>query len=233
MDLGITGIIDLLIIAFGFLFIFIGYKKGFMNKALSIAGAVVLFAFSLFYCVQLAGFFKTTGFIYNSIYHTMERKVENNLYPRFAVTIEKAFGIHAFWATILAFLMGNPPKNMTVAETSDVLAFKTTTVISFLIIFVTLFIALVVLKILAMCLREQSVIKRVDGVFGIVLYLTLYAAGLLIIFFVLNIIYKYGEIEEFNRWLEVDLALNSNKFRIGKNLLNNNYLVAIKNLFFK
>ena len=233
MDLGITGIIDILIIAFGFLFIFIGYKRGFMSKALSIVGAVVLFCFSLFYCVQLAGFFKSTGFIYNSIYHTMERKIDGNLYPRFAVTIEKAFKIHAFWATILAFLMGNPPKNMTVSESAEVLAYKTTTVISFLIIFVTLFLALVILKILAMCLREQTVIKRIDGVFGIVLYLTIYAAGLLIIFFVLNIIYKYGEIEEFNHWLEVDLALDSNKFRLGKNLLNNNYLVAIKNLFFK
>ena len=233
MDLGITGIIDILIIVVGLLVMVIGYFRGFMNKAISIIGLIVIFAFALFFCGQLAGFFKSTGFIYNSIYSSMMKKVDGHLAVRFAVTVEKSFGIHPAIATIIAFVFGNPAKNMTVEQTSEVLATKTTLVISFLIIFVTLSIGLLVLKILASTLREQKVIRRIDGVFGIILYLVLYAIGLTIVFFIIDLIYRYGGMEDFNHWLEVDLALNSNQFRIGKNLLANNYLVTLINIFIK
>lgn len=232
MDLVITGIIDILIIIFALLAGFIGYKRGFMNKALSIIGVLVIFAFSILFCVQLAGLLKSSGFIYNSLYNTMYKKIDGNLYERFAVTVEKSFGLHPAVATIIAFVFGNPPKNMTIEETADVIAFKATTIIAFLIIFITLSLVLLILKIIVGQMREQKVIRKIDGIFGIFLYIVLYACLLLVIFFVLNLIYNHAGIEDFNHWLEVDLALNdSHKFRIGKYLLENNYLVAIINLF--
>lgn len=233
MDLGITGIIDILIIVVGLLVIFIGYLRGFMNKALSIVGLVVIFAFSLFFCGQLAGLFKSSGIIYDSLYSSIVKKVDGNLNVRFAVTVEKSFGIHPAIATSLAFILGNPAKNLSVEETSEILASKGTQVIAFLIIFIVLSIALLVLKIISASLREQKVIRKIDGIFGIFLYLVLYAIALMVIFFILDLVYRYGGIEDFNHWLEVDLALNSDKFRIGKNLLANNYLVTIINLFIK
>ena len=235
MDLGITGIIDILIIVCGLLVMLIGYLRGFMNKALTLVGLVLMFVVAILFCGQLAGFFKSTGFIYNDLYNTCLTKVsaEGVLSERFAVTVEKAFGIHAAIATIIAFVFGNPAKNMTAEQTSDVIAFKVTVVISFLIIFFLLAIVLVILKIITAQIRENKVIKKIDGIFGIFLYLCLYAIALMGIFFVLDLIYRYGGLEGFNHWLETDLALNSNKFRIGKNLLQNNYLVAIINLFIK
>ena len=67
MDLGITGIIDILIIVCGLLVMLIGYLRGFMNKALTIVGLVLMFVVAILFCGQLAGFFKSTGFIYNDL----------------------------------------------------------------------------------------------------------------------------------------------------------------------
>lgn len=233
MDFGITGLIDILIIVVGLLVMVVGYLRGFMNKAISIVGLVVIFAFSIFFCTQLAGFFKSTGWIYDGLYSQMAKKVDGHLEVRFAVTVEKAFNIHPAIATVIAFVFGNPAKNMTVEETADVLAFKSTVIISFLIIFVILSIGLLVVKIFADKLRQKEAFRKIDGIFGIFLYLVLYAITLILIFFVLDLVYKYGGLEDFNHWLEVDLALNSNQFRIGKNLLVNNYLAMLINIFIK
>lgn len=231
MDLGITGIIDISIIVVAILVIIIGYLRGFMNKALSIVGVIVIFAFSILFCTQLAGIFKSTGFIYNSLYNSMLNKVDGHVEVRFAVTIEKAFGLHPAVATIIAFIFGNPPKNLTAGETAEILAFNCTVGISFLIIFAVLSIGLLVLKIICSTLRENDVLRKIDGVFGIFLYLILYAVFLIVVFFILDLVYEKAGIEDFNHWLEVDLALNSNQFRIGKYLLQNNFLVQIVNLF--
>ena len=78
MDWGITGLTDIIIILLGILMIVVGYKKGFMNKALSFVGGILLFAFAIFYSTQLAGVFKSSGFIYNGIYEWITSKSIND-----------------------------------------------------------------------------------------------------------------------------------------------------------
>ncbi|MBR3617591.1 MAG: hypothetical protein IKN46_02825 [Acholeplasmatales bacterium] len=233
MDLGIMGITDIILILGALLMIFIGYKKGFMNKALSLIGALLLFAFAAFYSIQLAGLMKSSGFIYSGIYDTMLDKiqpvyVENE---RFAVTLEHAFKIHSAIATILAFIMGNPSKSLDAAGRADVAAFKTTIIIAFLIIYFVGLITLIILKIIAKNLRESKFVRVVDGIFGILLYLSLYAFAVLVIFFILDLIYKNGALSGFNKWLETDLQLGTNKFRISKYFFENNFFVMIKDAF--
>ena len=224
MDWGFIGLIDVIIILLGILMIIIGYKKGFMNKALSIIGAIVLFAFAIFYSSQLAGVFKSSGFIYNGLYSSMLEKIRPNLNDSFAVTLEKGFGIPSFLATILAFFMGNPQKGLSAEASAEIVATKTVVLISFLILFISGIIVLVILKAITKSLREQKVVKVIDGVFGIFLYLTIYAAVLLLVFFVLDIVYK-NTTGGFHDWLAVDLALNdTSKFRIGNYVQRNIFL---------
>ena len=175
MDWGFTGLIDVIIILLGILMIIIGYKKGFMNKALSIVGAIVLFAFAIFYSSQLAGLFKSSGIIYNGLYSSMLAKIEPNLNDSFAVTLEKGFGIPSFLATILAFFMGNPQRGLSAEASAEIVATKTVVLISFLILFIGGLIVLIILKAITKSLREQKVVKVIDGIFGIFLYLTIYA----------------------------------------------------------
>jgi len=233
MDWGITGLTDIIIILLGILMIVVGYKKGFMNKALSFVGGILLFAFAIFYSTQLAGVFKSSGFIYNGIYESMLAKVEPKLNDSFAVTLEYGLGIPSFLATILAFLMGNPAKGLTAAETADIIATKTVVLISFLVLFIAGLIVLIILKAITKSLREQSVIRVIDGIFGIFFYLTIYAAIILAVFFVFDLIYKNAPDSSFSSWLAVDLQLNDpNKFRIGKYFFENNFLVQIKEAIF-
>ena len=232
MDWGFTGLIDVIIILLGILMIIIGYKKGFMNKALSIVGAIVLFAFAIFYSSQLAGLFKSSGIIYNGLYSSMLAKIEPNLNDSFAVTLEKGFGIPSFLATILAFFMGNPQKGLSAEASAEIVATKTVVLISFLILFIGGLIVLIILKAITKSLREQKVVKVIDGIFGIFLYLTIYAAVILLVFFVLDIVYK-NTTGGFHDWLAVDLALNDpSKFRIGKYFFQNNFFVQIKEAIF-
>ena len=232
MDWGFTGLIDVIIILLGILMIIIGYKKGFMNKALSIVGAIVLFAFAIFYSSQLAGLFKSSGIIYNGLYSSMLAKIEPNLNDSFAVTLEKGFGIPSFLATILAFFMGNPQRGLSAEASAEIVATKTVVLISFLILFIGGLIVLIILKAITKSLREQKVVKVIDGIFGIFLYLTIYAAVILLVFFVLDIVYK-NTTGGFHDWLAVDLALNDpSKFRIGKYFFQNNFFVQIKEAIF-
>lgn len=233
MDWGITGLIDIIIILLAIAVIIFGYKKGFMNKALSLVGGILLFAFAIFYSTQLAGVFKSSGFIYNGLYTSMYDKIAPNLNDSFAVTLEKGFGIPSFLATILAFFMGNPGKGLTAAESAEIVATKTTVLISFFILFIAGVIVLIILKAISNSLREQQFIKVVDGIFGIFLYLTIYAAFILVVFFILDIVYNNSQGSGFSNWLAVDLALNDpSKFRIGKYFLQNNFLVQIKEAIF-
>jgi uncharacterized membrane protein required for colicin V production len=234
MDWGITGLIDVIIILLAILMILIGYFKGFMNKALSIFGFIMIAIFAAFYSSQLSGLFKSSGFIYDGIYKSMLVKIEPNLNNSFAVTLEKSFGIPSFIATILAFILGNPAKGLSAQASAELIASRILLIISFLIIFTIGVIILIILKIITKSLREQKVIRVIDGIFGIAFYLSIYAAAILLVFFILDIVYKNGGSSDFNHWLEVDLALNNpNKFRIGKYFLENNFLVMIKDAIFK
>lgn len=233
MDLGIMGLTDIFLIIGALLAIFIGYKKGFMDKALSLIGALILFAFAVFYSVQLAGIFKSSGLIYSDLYDTMLNKIQPVYVAneRFAVTIEHAFKIHSSIATVLAFIMGNPSKALDAAGRADVVAFKTTVIIAFLIIYIVGLITLIILKVIAKSLRESKFVRVVDGIFGIIFSLSLYAFTILVVFFILDLIYKNGAFESFNKWITVDFMLDNNKFRISKFFFQNNFFVMIKDAF--
>ncbi len=233
MDWGIVGLIDVIIIVLGILVVIFGYKKGFMNKALSMLGAVVLFAFAIFYSAQLAGIFKSSGFMYNGIYSGMLEKITPNLNDSFSVTLEKSFGIPSFIAAILTFFMGNPKSGLTAEASAEIVATKTVVLISFFILFIAGIIVLIILHAITKSLREQQVIRVIDGIFGVFLYLTLYAVVILVAFFVLDLVYKNTAGQPFNDWLTVDLQLNDpTKFRISKYFFENNFLIQIKNAIF-
>ena len=128
--------------------------------------------------------------------------------------------------------MGNPQRGLSAEASAEIVATKTVVLISFLILFIGGLIVLIILKAITKSLREQKVVKVIDGIFGIFLYLTIYAAVILLVFFVLDIVYK-NTTGGFHDWLAVDLALNDpSKFRIGKYFFQNNFFVQIKEAIF-
>jgi hypothetical protein len=101
-------------------------------------------------------------------------------------------------------------------------------VIAFLIIFVIVLIFMAILKIICAKARENKVVRVTDGLLGIALYLVLLMFTLSFIFFVTKLIYDAKWFPNFNKFLEKDLQLNSNKFRISKSIYQSNIFESIK-----
>ena len=60
MDLKICGLIDIILIVLIGIALFLGYKKGFLNKAIGLIGLFVGLAIAFVFCSQLAGWFEST-----------------------------------------------------------------------------------------------------------------------------------------------------------------------------
>lgn len=239
MDLGIVGIVDIVIIVIALLSIIIGYKKGFMNKALSMFGILVIFVFAIMYQGALTQVFKSNNIIYNDIYDTFKEKIdaftltvaEGDTY-KFVDILKSGFGIVAFLAYPISWIMGSPSTGLTNAEYADIMTNRTVNIISFLIIFVAGLIIYFILKLISKNLRNDKFIRFIDGVLGIILYLVLSAIFVYVVFFVLNLIMDQSWFSSAKEWLTVDMQLDTDKFRISKAMYNNNLFVRIKELFF-
>lgn len=238
MDLGIIGLIDIFIILLAIIAIIVGYVRGFMKKMLSWVGFLILIAFAILFTTQIAHFCISHNIIYPSIYDKIFGKVDGWLsahqYKSYSVTIEKSFGIPAFLATIFSLLMGNPKINKAEGapsyqvQVSTKISESIMNVIAFLIIFVIVLIFMAILKIICAKARENKVVRVTDGLLGIALYLVLLMFTLSFIFFVTKLVYDAKWFPNFNKFLEKDLQLNSNKFRISKSIYQSNIFESIK-----
>ena len=237
MDLGFTGILDIILVLGAILFIVIGYFKGFMNKALSIVGVIVILVFSYIYCRQIASFLKAHNIIYPNIYNGVFHKLDSaGLDPSasFVTALEKGIGIPKFFGYFIAFFLGSPADGLGIEYYSDLITIELLNTIVFIIIDIIFIIILIVLNILTRKIRKNEFVRVVDGVFGIILYLCIYSVFVVIVFFVFNVIYMNVDHNTgFGLWLKIDMQLETDNFRISKALFENNYLNFLFGLFKK
>ena len=236
MDLGIFGIIDIVVIIIGILFLIIGFKKGFMNKMIGLLGVLVMLALSIVLASNFAEFLKNREIIYPSIYDSVFTKMQDvvNEAGEGASTadiIAKALNIPSLFASFIASKIEATPAELPamVAEKVGTYAMRG---IAFLILAFAFTLIFVVLKILANTLRKNSIVKTIDGLLGMALYFLIYIVILSLIFFILNILVTKevitGSTLEF---INTDLQLKTDAFRISKFLYNGNLFNSIKELF--
>ncbi len=236
MDLGIVGIIDIVIILFGIMFLFLGFKKGFMNKMIGLLGVLIILALSLVLASNFAEFMKNREWIYPSIYNSIYDNVQNTVNEAgegasTADIIAKAMNIPSFFASFIASKIEATPETLPalVAEKLGTYAMKG---IAFLILAFAFSLILIILRILANTLRKSSIIKAIDGIMGMALYLLIYVVILSLLFFILNIMVNKevitGNALEF---IKTDLQLETDALRISKFLYNGNLFNSIKELF--
>lgn len=235
MDLGFTGILDIILVLGAILFLVIGYFKGFMNKALSILGVILILVFSYLYCRQIASLLKSSNIIYPSIYSMLHKKMDAasvDTSMSFVKVLEVAYGIPTFLANIISFFMGSPASGLGADAYCDLLALEILDIIVFIVVDMILLIALGILHFLTRNMRKNAIVRVVDGIFGMILYLCIYSAFVILIFFVFNVIYmNIDHTSGFGLWLTIDMQLETDKFRISKVLFENNYLNFIFGLF--
>lgn len=236
MDLGIVGIIDIVVILLGILFLFIGFKRGFMNKMIGLLGVLVILGLSIVLASNFAEFLKNRELIYPSIYDSVLEKMnaasqEAGEGASSADIIAKALGIPSLFASFIAGKIEATPQELPalVAEKLGTYAMKG---IAFLILVFAFSLVFIILKILANTLRKSAIIRVIDGLLGMALYLLIYVVIISLLFFILNILVTKGVITGGTlEFIETDLQLNTDALRISKFLYNGNLFNSIKELF--
>lgn len=234
MDWGFTGLLDILIIVFALLAMLIGFKKGFMSKMVSLIGILAIIIFSIFYASQFAGFLKSHNLIYPSIYENVSTKITEGLGAKSEYTVKEAIeasGFPGFMANWIAGAVGDVPAVEIIARVSEQIAGWIMNVIAFGILVVTCFIVLIILKIIIKCVRSATLVRVVDGILGMVLYVALYLVILTALFAILNTFYYADWFANAREWLDVDMAMNSDSFRISKALFERNFFVVVFSMF--
>ena len=100
-------------------------------------------------------------------------------------------------------------------------------IISACLLFVIVFVGAFILKIIVHILRGNAIIKCVDGIIGIVFYVSML---LLFVCFVFAVFYAMRDKEFFQpvqQFLITDLQLETDKFRLSKAFYEHNPIVTI------
>ncbi len=244
MDLKICGIIDLILIGIGIIFLIVGYKKGFIKKLISLAGILVIVVFSIVYCSQFAQFLIHhkvfyPGF-YDNIYNNIITNIAKKNIPVDATVTDvlvKGFNVPRFIASILANGIVKEGQALpTVQEIADAIATYLGTalmnIIAFFILFVGIFIITLVLKIIADLLRANKLVRTVDGILGSLLYVTVFATVVCILFYFLSLCMNQEWFKGARDWLAVDMQLDTNHFRLSKLVYEGNIIKKILDLIF-
>lgn len=234
MEWGFTGLLDIIIIVVGLLSILIGFKKGFLSKMVSLIGIIAIIIFSVFYASQFAGFLKSHDLIYPNIYANISSKITEGLGDKTEFTVKEAIeasGFPSFLANWIAGAVGDVSTAEVVAAVSEQIAGWIMNVIAFGILVVLCFIVLIILKIIIKCVRNATFVRVVDGVLGAVLYLALYLVILTALFALLNTFYYADWFANARAWLDKDMAMGTNSFRISKSLFERNFFVVVFSMF--
>lgn len=237
MDLKICGIIDIIYLLLMGLVLFIGFKKGFLKKAIGILGLFVALAIAFVFCTQLAGWFESTGMIYKPIFESIKGNVlESKAFQSGNATISDllvGIGIPRFLANSFAANIPGGMTAYTIAENiATFFAHILTVIISFGILFVGVFVISMLLKILTIILRGNAIIKWIDGVLGMALSFCLFMIVVYSIFAILRALGEYSFFASWQNFLDVDMKLNENTFRLSKFFYQHNVIYSFFALFF-
>ena len=238
------GIIDIGLIILSLLVMFLGFKKGFMNKALGIVGVIFIIIFAIMFAGQFADWLTSIKMppseaIYNHFFGKVQERfgLISDADGSIGV-IQTALGVPYFIAGIIYFMLGKP--EFTASSLATDIATKVThlamTIIAFFIIVIGVLLVIGILKLIAKAARQNVLIRVVDGILGIVLYLALFAAFVCVVLMVFRFIYeKNPDIQTTNAfmgWIYDDLHLGDDKFRITKAIYNNNVIYNFIHIFF-
>ena len=239
MYMGFFGIVDAVVIVLGLLFMFIGYKRGFMTKMVTIICVLVLFGLSIVLCGHMAQMFKDYDIFYGKIYASVDNSITEAISgagenPTVKQALAKAIHLPEWIVGMFVSSIKDDPAALhqpVMAEKITMLYLK---LIAFGILFVGMIIVFIILKIICKALRENKFVRVVDGLFGMALYLFIYVLIISVFFFVLNILVEKEVISSTTGFFAEDLQLmDTSKFSISRWLLTGNLISSIRDLFIK
>ena len=201
---------------------------------LSLVGIIAIIIFAIFFASTYAGFLKKHDIIYPGIYNNVFNNITNKLGDKSDYTIKdaiKASGFPEFLAGWISNAIGNVDTSEIIVRVSEQIAGWIMNVIAFGILVVGCLIILLILKIIVKCVRTVMLVKVVDGILGSVLYLALYLVIVTGLFAILNIFYNQEWFSSAKAWLDTDMAIGKESFRISKTLFERNFFVVVFSMF--
>lgn len=238
MDLKFCGIIDIVMVLLLLILCFIGYKKGFLNKAIGLVSFLVALIVAFIFCTQLAALLKDAGIIYPSVFESIYGNVSSSTAlsnPEATVSeVLTAIKVPGFIANMIGNAVGHNIVVTDIAATiSEYIAGAIMNVICFAILFFGVFIVAFVLKIVAKILRGNIIIRIVDGVLGIALYGSLFIGFVYVLFAILHFCMDATWFTSVKAFLDVDMKLTDpGAFRLSKYIYENNIVYEIINVLF-
>lgn len=240
MDLKICGIIDIVLVVLILLVLFIGFKKGFLKKAIGLLGLFVGLAIAFVFCSQLAGWLESTGFIYDKIFDSIKSNVlETDIFKESLTgdieiaDVLQGIGIPKFFANMFAANIDPALTPLMIAENiAHFFAHILMVIISFFFLFIGVFIVSILLKLITTILRGNAIIKTVDGILGMVLYFCLFMILVYAVFALLRLLGHYEFFAGCQKFLDVDLKLKEDTFRLSKFFYNHNVIYSFFDIFF-
>lgn len=241
------GVIDIVLILLALLVAVIGFKKGFMKKALGIIGIIAIIVFAVMFAGHFADWLTSVKMppseaLYNHYYEKamtniaagIEHKGDNESVNAIASLLSIPYWI----AWVVHAMLGKP--EIAGDAVAVLVATKIThfimTVIAFFIIVFGVLIIIGILKMIANALRESAFVRVIDGFLGILLYLAIFAAFVCVILMIFRFVFEKNptiqDTNSFMGWIYNDLHLGDDKFRITKALYNNNIIYNFVHLFF-
>ena len=240
MDLKICGIIDILLIVCIVVTLIIGYKKGFLKKAIGLISLFVALALAFVFCTQLANWLEDVGLVYDPIYE----KIYNNVITAdifqstdgLGATTQDVLvniGVPKFLANMFASNIPDALTPIKIAENvAHYFSHMLTVIISFFILFIGVFICAIILKIITKILRGNKLIRFIDGLLGMVLYFCLFMIFVYVVFTIFHYMEDYAFFSPVKNFLDIDMKLNEDTFRLSKYFYEHNIVYAILNIFF-
>ena len=241
MDWGIIGLIDVIIILMFIITVIVGYKKGFLKKAIGLVSFFVAVIVSIVFCKQFAGFLQENDIIYGDLYTKIENKVADvegiqhlDHAEDMSAEIKEIMNLPEFIADFLAEKITENTSSVEVIERvttsiTDVLMVG----IAAILLFVIVFFGALILKLIVHILRGNAIIRCVDGIVGVVFYVCL----LMLFIYTVFAIFKVCADKEFfapvQNFLLTDMMLdNPSEPRISKYLYEHNTVYSFFEFLF-
>lgn len=246
MNLWFFGILDIFIFGLLVFSIIYGYKKGFVEQFISFINHIFGFIFSLLFAQPLANVLKTLSlgtrlkdkldlyFINKSPQisetiissdETLKASIDSLGFPKFIDnflynSLRDLFSPEAIEETLLTHL-------------SPLVLNIILVIMSFIILFIGTKILFFIIKILVKYFKNIGFIRLLDSVFGLIFSLFKYYIILTFLFAILALFLEidavYNAIYPF---LEVDMQLSNDKFRLSKYFYEQNLLIKLFKIFF-
>ncbi len=206
-------ITDVVIVLAALIMIFIGFKKGFLIKALEISRKFCGLIVALLFSVKFAN-----GVLYPLFGHYWAEYFYNNISSNEsikaisdkegAIATLKNLGIPEFISKFVIDSQNIDTSTLADSIANNIASLVTTValvVIAFIILWLGTKLVFWILKLFAKLLRTSTLIKIVDGVLGVVLQAIILYIVLQVLMFVVILIFNKAGIEQFNLFVTCDI----------------------------